>query len=121
MYDETAKIIFHDFNNHLDFDFFFFFFFLYQPTLKIFSNNFKITFIFQCLITHFYLIHIRILSTLYLTFDSVCNDTLSYINIHVRRRIGIIFESLIRAPFWCDAGWHFTVARRNWNIQHQTC
>ena len=71
----------------------------------MFANNLEITFIFQCLIIHFYLIHVRILSTnLYLTPDSVCNYTFSYRNIQVRRRIGVIFESFIRAPFWCDAG-----------------
>ena len=66
----------------------------------MFSNNFEITFIFQCLIIHFYLIHVRILSTnLYLNHDSVCNYTFSYRNIQVRRRIGIIFGSFVRTPF----------------------
>ena len=56
----------------------FLFFFLYQPAQKIFSNNFEITYIFQCLILHFYLIHVCILSTnLYLNHDSVCNYTFS--------------------------------------------
>ena len=83
----------------------FLFFFLYQPALKVFSNNFEITYIFQCLITHFYLVHVRILSTsLYLTHDSACNYTFSYRNIQLKRRIGIILEPFIRALFWCDAG-----------------
>ena len=54
----------------------------------MFSNNFKIAFIFQCIIIHFYLTHFRIFSNLYLTLDSVCNCTLIYTNIQVRRRIG---------------------------------
>ena len=116
--DDTAKIIFHNSDNHFDFDFFF----LYQPALKMFSNNFEITYIFQCLIKHFYLMHVCIFSTnLCLTHGSVCSYTSSYRKIPVRRRIGIIFESFIRAPFWCNAGWHFAVAHRNWNIQCQTC
>ena len=56
----------------------FLFFFLYQTAQKHFSNNFEITYIFQCLIIHFYLIHVCILSTnLQLNHDSVCNYTLS--------------------------------------------
>ena len=51
------------------------------------------------------LIHVRIISIdLYLTHDSVCNYTFSYKKIQVKGRIGIIFESFITAPFWCDAG-----------------
>ena len=89
----------------------FLFFSFYQPALKIFSNNFKITFIFQCLIIHLYLIHVRILSNSYLTLDSVYNYALSYISIQERRRIEIIFESFIRAPFRCDADEQFAVAQ----------
>ena len=94
------------------------FFFLYQSALKMFSNGFQITYIFQCLILHFHLIHVSILRTnLYLKHDSVRNCTFSYKNIQIRRRIGIIFGSFIRAPSWYDAGWHFAVMRWNWNIQ----
>ena len=101
--DKTANKIFHDFDNHFDFDFFIFF--LYQPALKMFSNNFEITCIFQCLIILFYLIHVRILSSsLYLTHDSVCDYTFSYRNIQLKRRIVFILESFIRAPFSCDTG-----------------
>ena len=114
--DGTAKRIFHDFDNHFDF-YFFIFFFLCQPALKMFSNNFEITNVFQCLIQHFYLIHVRMLSSnLYLTRDSVCNYTSSSMSIQVKRRIGIIFESFIGAPFWCDASQRFAVVCRNLNI-----
>ena len=100
----------------------FLFFFLYQPALKMFSNNFEITKIFQCLIIYLYLIHVRNLSTiLYLTHDSVYNYTFSYRKIQLKRRIGIILEIFITALFWCDADKYFAVARRNWNIQRQTC
>ena len=69
----------------LIFIFSFFFFLLCQPALKMFSNNFEITNAFQCLIQHFYLIHVRMLSSnLYLTRDSVCNYSSSYISIQVR-------------------------------------
>ena len=69
------------------------FFFLYQPALKVLSNNFEITYIFQCLIIHLYLILVRILSTsLYLTHDNVCSYTFSYRKIQLKRRIGIILE-----------------------------
>ena len=99
------------------------FFFLYQPALKIFSNNFENTYIFQCLIMHFYFS--RILSTnLYLTHDNVwytlTHYTFSYRNIQVTKRIGIIFEPFIRDP--CGAMpfsiWQWRI---NWNIQRQTC
>ena len=115
--DKAAKIIFHNFDNHIDF-YFLYFFPLYWPALKTFSNNFEITSIFQCLIKHFYLIHVRILITnLYLTHDSVCNDIRSYRNIQVRRRIRIIFKSFIRAPLWCDVGyilqWHAEIGLFN--------
>ena len=64
------------------------FFFLYQPAVKNVPNNFEITSIFQCLTRLLYLIHIRILSiNLYLTYDSVYNDTWSYRNIQVKKRI----------------------------------
>ena len=113
----TANIIFPWFWQSLWF-WPFYVFFLYQSALKMFSNNFEITYIFQCLIIHFHLIHVSIVSTnLYLKHDSVCNYTFTYRNIQVRRRIGIIFGSFIRAPSWCDAGWHFAVAPWNWNIQ----
>ena len=36
--------------------------------------------------------------------DSVGNYTFSYRNIQVKKRIGIIVESFIGAPFWYDAG-----------------
>ena len=109
---------FHDFDNHFDFDFFMLFFFLDQSALKMFSNGFEITCIFPCLILHFHLIHVSILRTnSYLKHDSVRNCTFSYENIQVRRRIGIIFGSFIRAHSWCDARWYFAVVRWNWNIQ----
>ena len=96
------------------------FFFLYQPAQKMFFNNFEITYIFQCLMIHFCLMYVRILSAnLYVTHDSVCNYTFSYRNIQIRIRIGIILGTFIRAPFWCDVGQHFAVAHRNGNIQRQ--
>ena len=95
----------------------FLFFSFYQPAQEMFSSNFEITYIFQCLKTHFYLIHVYIFKTkLYQTHDSVCNYTFSYRNSQLRRRIGIVLESFFRAPFWCDAGQHSAVAGRNWNI-----
>ena len=98
--DKTTNIIFHDFGNHFDFGFFLF---LYQPALKVFFNKFEITYISQCLIIRLYVIFVRILSTsLYLTHDSVCDYTFSYRKIQLKRRIEIILEPFIRAPFWCD-------------------
>ena len=97
----AANIIFHDFDNHFDFDFFL----LYQPALKVFFNKFEITYIFHCLIIRLYLTYVRILSTsLYLTHDSFCDYTFSYRKIQLKRRIGIILEPFIRALFWCHAG-----------------
>ena len=66
----------------------------------MFSNNFEITNAFQCLIQHFYLIHVRMLSSnLYLTRDSVCNYSSSYISIQVRRRISLFSSHLLEHPF----------------------
>ena len=110
--DKTANKIFHDFDSHFDFDFLIFF--LYQPALKMFSNNFEITYIFQYLMILFYLIHARILSSsLYLTHDSVCDYTFGYRNMQLKRRIVIILEPFIRAPFCCDISQYFAVASRN--------
>ena len=65
----------------------------------MFSNNFEITYIFQFLMIHFCLTHVRTLSTnLYLAHDSI------FRKIQIRRRIGIILEPFIRALFWRDAG-----------------
>ena len=107
--DNTTKIIFHDFG----FDFYCLIF-LSQPALKRFFNNVEIISI-QCLIKHFYLIHVPILSTAFkaVTHDSACSYMVSYRNIEVRRRIGIIFESFIRAAFWFKVGYYFAVVRRN--------
>ena len=102
----------------------FLFFFLVSVSSKNVFQQLWDYHIFQCLILHFHLIHVSILSTnLYLKHDNVCNCMFSYRDIQIRRRIGIIFGSFIRAPSWCDAGWHFAVVRwnlniqRNWNIQ----
>ena len=70
---------------------------------KCFFHKFEITYISQCLIIRLYVIFVRILSTsLYLTYDSVCDYTFSYRKIQLKRRIEIILEPFIRAPFWCD-------------------
>ena len=56
----------------------------------MFSSNWKIASIFKCLMKHFYLIYVCILTiNLYTALVSVCNYTFSYRNIQVRRRIVI--------------------------------